>query len=136
MSSPLYSCPNCGANLSLDQLRGTDCPYCRSAFPHHARAVEHAALVNQVMAQNMAAFAMSTPIVPVIPGVPVLVIGSGHRGLHPALHPALHQGLHQGLHAGAHADAIRRVNNAIATTVFVAIAMAVALTLACAAMLG
>jgi hypothetical protein len=27
MSTPqLYSCPNCGANLSLDQLRGTDCP--------------------------------------------------------------------------------------------------------------
>lgn len=52
MSSPLYTCQGCGAQLSLAQLRGTDCPYCRAAFPHHARAVEQAALVQQVMAQS------------------------------------------------------------------------------------
>ena len=51
--SPVATCATCGAHLSIDHLRGTDCPYCRTAFPHHARAVEHAAVVNQVLAQNM-----------------------------------------------------------------------------------
>lgn len=55
MSPPIYTCGGCGAQLSLDHLRGTDCPYCRAAFPHHARAVEHAALVQRVMHDNIAA---------------------------------------------------------------------------------
>jgi len=38
MSPPVYTCHGCGAQLSLDHLRGTDCPYCRAAFPHHGRA--------------------------------------------------------------------------------------------------
>jgi len=55
MSPPnLYACPTCGATLSLEQLRGTDCPFCKTVFPHHARATEQAALVNQVMANQMA----------------------------------------------------------------------------------
>lgn len=48
----LYSCPTCGASLSLEQLRGTNCPFCNTVFPHHGAAVQHAALVNQVMANN------------------------------------------------------------------------------------
>lgn len=54
MSAPgdLYRCANCGASLSLEQLRGTNCPFCSQVFPHHGRAVEHAALVNQIMAQQ------------------------------------------------------------------------------------
>jgi hypothetical protein len=107
MNAPLYSCPHCGANLSLDQLRGTDCPYCGSVFAHHARSVQHAALVNQVMAQNMAAFAMSAPIVPIIPGVPVV-------------------------HIGAHVEAAHRINNAIAGAVAIAIASVIGLTIVCA----
>jgi hypothetical protein len=43
-------CANCGASLSLEQLRGTNCPFCNKVFPHHGRAVEQAALVNQVLA--------------------------------------------------------------------------------------
>lgn len=50
----LYRCPTCGASLSLEQLRGTDCPFCKTVFPHHGRANEQAALVNQIMAQQMA----------------------------------------------------------------------------------
>ncbi|MBL8714432.1 MAG: hypothetical protein JNL79_00435 [Myxococcales bacterium] len=53
MSADLYRCGTCGASLSLEQLRGTDCPFCKQAFPHHARAVEQAQLVNQVMAQQI-----------------------------------------------------------------------------------
>ena len=122
MSAPqLHSCHNCGANLSLDQLRGTDCPYCRSAFPHHARAVEQAALVNQVLAQNMASFAMSAPIVPMIPGVPVTL-----RSVHLA-HVA---------HVGVHLDAARRINNAIAAAVAIAIASAVGFSIVCAVIFG
>ncbi|MFO0734514.1 MAG: hypothetical protein U0270_01480 [Labilithrix sp.] len=54
MSASPRLCPTCGAHLSLDQLRGTDCPYCRTVFARHARAVEHSALVEQVMARNVA----------------------------------------------------------------------------------
>ena len=54
-SGNLYSCPTCGASLSLEQLRGTDCPFCHTVFPHHGAAVQHAALVNQVMAQQFQA---------------------------------------------------------------------------------
>lgn len=56
MSPPqeLYRCATCGASLSLEQLRGTDCPYCHTVFPHHGRAAEQAALVNQIMAQQTA----------------------------------------------------------------------------------
>src|SRR5262249_37309119 len=56
MSAPgdLYRCPTCGASLSLEQLRGTDCPFCKTVFPHHGRANEQAALVNQIMSQQMA----------------------------------------------------------------------------------
>jgi len=53
MSEDLYRCPTCGASLSLEQLRGTDCPYCKTVFPHHARAVEQAKVVNQVLAQQV-----------------------------------------------------------------------------------
>jgi hypothetical protein len=53
-SGDLYRCPTCGASLSLEQLRGTDCPFCKTVFPHHGRANEQAALVNQIMQQQMA----------------------------------------------------------------------------------
>ncbi|MGZ3424139.1 MAG: hypothetical protein ACXWUG_13370 [Polyangiales bacterium] len=53
-SGDLYRCPTCGASLSLEQLRGTDCPFCKTVFPHHGRANEQAALVNQIMSQQMA----------------------------------------------------------------------------------
>lgn len=128
MSSPLYTCPHCGANLSLDQLRGTDCPYCRSAFPHHARAVEQAALVNQVMAQNMASFAMSAPIVPMIPGVPVVTLASA--GVHQANIGAYRA------HIGVHLEAARRINNAIAAAVAIAIASAIGFSIVCAVIFG
>jgi hypothetical protein len=51
-SGDLYRCPTCGASLSLEQLRGTDCPFCHTVFPHHGAAVQQAALVNQVLAQQ------------------------------------------------------------------------------------
>jgi hypothetical protein len=50
----LQRCTTCGAGLTLDHLRGTGCPYCKTVFPHHARAVEHAALVGQIMNQQLA----------------------------------------------------------------------------------
>lgn len=56
MSAPVNpgGCANCGASLSLEQLRGTNCPFCNKVFAHHSRAVEQAALVNQVMAGQIA----------------------------------------------------------------------------------
>ena len=49
----LQRCSSCGAGLTLDHLRGTECPYCKVVFPHLAQAVQHAALVNQIMANQM-----------------------------------------------------------------------------------
>jgi hypothetical protein len=57
----VQKCAGCGAGLTLDHLRGTDCPYCKMVFPHHARAVEHAAVVNQVLAQQMAQAGLVQP---------------------------------------------------------------------------
>jgi len=49
------TCPHCGANLSLDDMTRPNCPYCRTVLPHHARAAEHAALVNKVLEQRIGA---------------------------------------------------------------------------------
>jgi hypothetical protein len=53
MSAPVQRCNHCGANLSLDDMRGTSCPYCRTVFPHHAQAAQHAALVNRVFNEQL-----------------------------------------------------------------------------------
>jgi len=45
-------CGYCGANLSLDDMRGQNCPYCHTVLAHHARAAEQAALVNQMLQQR------------------------------------------------------------------------------------
>jgi hypothetical protein len=48
---PTNTCPHCGRNLSTDDLRGQNCPSCGTALPHHARAAQQVALVNQMMGQ-------------------------------------------------------------------------------------
>lgn len=71
MSASPRTCPTCGAHLSLEQLRGTDCSYCRTAFAHHARAVEHAALVEKVMAENIASASRFMAPAYVVPPAPM-----------------------------------------------------------------
>lgn len=83
MNQELHRCVNCGASLSLDQLRGTNCPFCNTAFPHHARAVEHAALVNQVMAQQfqqVAPYATPPVVGPAYGAPPPTYGGPGYGG--------------------------------------------------------
>jgi hypothetical protein len=53
MYETVQTCNHCGANLTLDDMRRTDCPYCRTVYPHHSQAAQHAAVVNQVMGQMM-----------------------------------------------------------------------------------
>ncbi|MFO0757550.1 MAG: hypothetical protein U0359_13725 [Byssovorax sp.] len=65
--SPQPQCPSCGALLSLDDLRGQNCRYCKAALPHHARAAEQAALVNQVLNQQFQARGLPPPGTPVVP---------------------------------------------------------------------
>ncbi|MCC6213493.1 MAG: hypothetical protein IT376_01375 [Polyangiaceae bacterium] len=48
-------CAHCGAELSLQDMTRPNCPYCQHVLPHHARAAEHAALVNQVLDQRVGA---------------------------------------------------------------------------------
>jgi predicted RNA-binding Zn-ribbon protein involved in translation (DUF1610 family) len=55
MTTNAQACANCGASLSLQDLTRPNCPYCGQVLPHHARAAEHAALVNQVLAQQVQA---------------------------------------------------------------------------------
>lgn len=115
MSSGVYTCGGCGAHLSVAQMRGTDCPYCRTAFPHHARAIEHAALVQQVMAQNMAAV---TPWM--VPAPPA----AAHQ-----LQAVVDQIHH------AHETA-RRTTNRIALAIAVTVAASVFGTILCAVFFG
>ncbi len=74
-------CASCGAGLTLDQMRRTDCPYCNVVYPHHARAVEQAALVNQIMAQQGGGFYGAPQQPPltygVTPGPPQLPFAMG-----------------------------------------------------------
>lgn len=68
MGASPRQCTTCGATLSLQQLAGTDCPYCKTAFPHHAAAAQQASLVNQVLQQQAAqapwGYAQPPPQVP------------------------------------------------------------------------
>ncbi len=56
---PVQNCAGCGAGLTLDHLRGTDCPYCKMVFPHHARAVEQ--LAQAGVAQPPGGFGAAAP---------------------------------------------------------------------------
>lgn len=54
MYEVVQHCNNCGANLTLDDLRATACKYCHTVFPHHAQAAQHAAVAGQMMNQMIA----------------------------------------------------------------------------------
>ncbi len=47
---PNPTCTNCGKNLTTDDLRRTDCAYCGTLLPHHARAAQQVAVVQQMLA--------------------------------------------------------------------------------------
>jgi hypothetical protein len=49
------ACEHCGANLSLGDMANPNCPYCHNVLKHHARAAEHAVLVNQVLRDQIGA---------------------------------------------------------------------------------
>jgi hypothetical protein len=49
------NCETCGANLSLEDMTKPNCPYCHNVLKHHARAAEHAALVNKMLDQRIGA---------------------------------------------------------------------------------
>lgn len=51
MYQAVQQCTHCGANLSLDDMRRTDCPYCRTVYPHHSQAQQHAQVAGQMMGQ-------------------------------------------------------------------------------------
>ena len=54
MYKPVQNCTHCGANLTLDDMRRTSCPYCGTVYPHHSMAAQHAQVAGQVMNQMMA----------------------------------------------------------------------------------
>jgi hypothetical protein len=54
MYEPVQRCTNCGANLTIDDLRLPNCRYCGTVLPHRAQAEQHAQLVGQVMGGLMA----------------------------------------------------------------------------------
>jgi predicted RNA-binding Zn-ribbon protein involved in translation (DUF1610 family) len=92
-------CANCGATLSLQDMTRPNCPYCGQVLRHQARAAEHAALVNQVLQQQIGAHspwlgAAGTPQVPYQYGAP----------------------LQPGQQLAAHAAASAELNRAVART--------------------
>lgn len=81
MYEPVQKCTHCGANLTLDDLRGTNCKYCGTVLPHHAQAAQHAQVAGMVMNQMLAqqaqvqaewrgAFGVGAPPGP--PGAPMM----------------------------------------------------------------
>ena len=124
--SSLYTCQGCGAHLALAQLTGTDCPYCRAVFPHHARAAEQAALVSQVMAQNVAAFSpwiIARPMNGLAYGVGMTHVATDITAL--------------SAHAGGPMDSVfRRTQQAILVAVAASIGLAVLATVLSAALLS
>lgn len=54
MYETVQKCQFCGANLTLDDMRKTNCPYCGTVYPHHSQAAQHAQVAGQVMNQMMA----------------------------------------------------------------------------------
>jgi hypothetical protein len=54
MYKPVQNCQHCGANLTLDDMRKTNCPYCGTVYPHHSMAAQHAQVVGQVFNQMVA----------------------------------------------------------------------------------
>jgi len=54
MYEAVQKCKYCGANLTLDDMRKTNCPYCGTVYPHHSQAAQHAEVVGQVMNQMVA----------------------------------------------------------------------------------
>jgi hypothetical protein len=54
MYEVVQTCNACGAGLTLDDLRATNCKYCKTVFPHHAQAAQHALVAGQMMNQMMA----------------------------------------------------------------------------------
>lgn len=71
MYKPVQTCTNCGAGLTLDDMRRDDCPYCEVIYPHKSQAAQHAQMANQMMGQMMAqANAWYTPQAPPGAGPP------------------------------------------------------------------
>jgi hypothetical protein len=54
MYKTVQNCTNCGANLTLDDMRKTECPYCNVVYPHQSMAAQHAQVAGQMMNQMMA----------------------------------------------------------------------------------
>ncbi len=91
VQQPAMNCPHCGGTLALDDLTRPNCPFCGQVLPHHARAAEHAVLVNQVL-QNQ--FAARYPGLP--PGqVPQIgyQMGAGVNGLEAFQQGQIQQGM-------------------------------------------
>ena len=64
MYQPVQKCNQCGAGLSLDDMRRDGCPYCNTVYPHRSQAVQHQQVVHQVLGT----MGVPTPGVPT-PGV-------------------------------------------------------------------
>ena len=60
------NCAHCGGTLTLEDMTKPNCPFCHHVLAHHARAAEHAVLVNKILEQRIGAQ---------YPGVPPPQIG-------------------------------------------------------------
>lgn len=114
--APQPTCPRCGAGLSLDDLRGSNCRYCGAALPHQQRAAEQAALVNQVLNQQFQQRGLPPPGAPVVPyqfgAAPNLPYGAGQLPYNPYAPQALN-------------DAINSSRRTVMLVVFLSVGLAI-----------
>ncbi|UJR86038.1 hypothetical protein [Sandaracinus amylolyticus] len=54
MYQVVQKCQGCGAGLTLDDMRKTQCPYCQVVYPHHSQAAQHAQVAGMMMNQMIA----------------------------------------------------------------------------------
>lgn len=53
MYEAVQHCKHCGAGLALEDLRQPNCKFCKTVFPHHAQAAQHAQVASQMMGQML-----------------------------------------------------------------------------------
>ncbi len=69
MYAPVQKCTQCGAGLSLDDMRRDGCPYCNTVYPHRSQAVQHQQVIQQVLGTMGVPPAQMPPPTPGMPPV-------------------------------------------------------------------
>jgi hypothetical protein len=149
LTIPSPSCSHCGKNLTTDDLRRVDCRHCGTVLPHHARAAQQVAVINQMMVDrngngipdafeplvhNAQANAMNQAFGIGTPHVHAAHMGMGMGpGVHVAhVHVAHANAMHQQANTVAKSMALVGIFIAVAVVLVIGVAVGVAVFLSAA----